>query len=222
MNWRGYREYVRSLALFAQDFGAMCYFLGILFSSLSALPWGALQRPLDPLAGGQLRRLLTTGGPPICQAFPPVTGLFHGHQGGRRISEHWYNGLAQFPTSKATYDGFYALPQQLVPKERLLEWDMRKHRWEDLCRFLEIKDCPRSGKMARAINIFNFERDFPLSFWTRLPLLLLLHHVNWRIFGGLFLAAWWLLRTVARLLPVLAHRLHERAAARGWLRAASC
>ena len=52
-----------------------------------------------------------------------------------------------------------------------MEVDAQTHTYEDICRFLELKDCRRSGKFEKAVNLFNFEVDFPGAHLKKLPVI---------------------------------------------------
>lgn len=203
LSWRTYEEHQRSFDNFRKDFNMMCSVIGQIQGGVHGLPWVWVFKNLEFLVGSPITKMLKEGRPAACQVFTPFMALFHSLTGGRRILSHWYSGLAKYSMDKETYEDFYGTVRKRVPKERLFEWHMKKHKWEDLCKFLEVDPCPRTGKLERAINVFNFERDFPVCFLSRLPFYLLVHAVNWRVYGFVLRVVTALLRGLLSLVMVL-------------------
>merc|ERR1712084_80055 len=98
----------------------------------------------------------------------------------------WASTVRYIPETKEQYDGYWQAVREIVPRERLMEWDMKKHTFEDICSFLGIDPCPRSGKIPRARNNFIFQRDFPFNTICVLPYVLATHWLNWKLLGLLF------------------------------------
>jgi len=113
-----------------------------------------------------------------------------------RVTHHWFHGLG--PKTNASYYGFmpdepahaafFERIYREVPPERRMDFDPRKQTFEDLCGFLGIADCKRSGLVPRAKSVFSHERDFPLSFCICTAVYLVLHWINWNIFSWLIRA----------------------------------
>jgi len=183
LNWRTFEQWRKSLVTFGPLLALQIQFLGVLNCAVVILPWGWLFHIVDPLFFDRwLEKVLKSGGPAFCQEYGGAYfGFWHGLVAIRRIATRWMSGLAYFPDAKELYDLEFQKVKDRVPKDRLMEVDPRKHTYEDICRFLEIKDCKRSGKFDKAVNLFNFEHDFPEAFFKKLPILLLLHYLNFKI-----------------------------------------
>eukprot|EP00415_Alexandrium_ostenfeldii_P003111 UN3111 len=122
------------------------------------------------------------GGPTLAQVLDPLTGLFIASRHSHRVGSRRRGGLAIDPFG-ADYDEFYEGVQRTVPAEQLLEWDMSQQRWEDLCGFLDIKPCPKSGPIVRRVSTLSLEESIPAYFFLALPVWLLLHWLHLCIFG---------------------------------------
>eukprot|EP00415_Alexandrium_ostenfeldii_P002073 UN2073 len=75
---------------------------------------------------------------------------------------------------------FFQRIDKVVPQERRLEVDPRKTTYEELCSFLEIKPCKKSGRLPRAINLGNHEFDFSPAYMLCFPVWVGIHWLNWR------------------------------------------
>jgi len=187
LNWRTFKEWRTSLEAFVPLLMLELLIMGTFGTAMTVLPWGALLHVIDPLLmGRKIEKMMKSGGPPICQVYDTYTSMWHGIINGRRIATRWFSGINFTPGEEAGYDAWHADIKAKVPKERLLEWDMRKHRFEDLCAFLEMPDCPRQGRLPRAPNVFLFAQDFPHVFFCKMPMLALLHWINIKIFRKIF------------------------------------
>lgn len=186
LSWRTYEEWTKSGRWFLPKLGAMVWFNLLTGSSLSALPWAALVRLLDPLVGRPVEQLLRTGGPAITEVSGPLVFLHHQALNHRRQYEAWRHPSVGFypATAEQYYAGMDSI-REAVPRDRLMEWDHRKNTYEDLCLFAGVSPCPRRGKMPRSINTWIFERDFPVASNAVLILRFFLHWVNWKLFGAL-------------------------------------
>jgi len=198
LNWRTFEEWRTSLEAFAPILFAEIFSMGLLFSGFSVLPWGALFHVIDPLVGRRIEKLLRTGGPPICQVYDAYTSLWHSLVSFRRIVTRWHGGISLFPEEEEEYNEYLQKVKQLVPPERLIEWDMKKNTFEDLCQFLGMDPCPRSGRLPRVNNAFIFVQDFPWAFLLKLPPTFLVHWLNWKILSALFSALFSVWRRLVR------------------------
>jgi len=186
LGWRSYDEYIRSTVAFAPMHRAMLYVLGLLTSAQHLLPWGALLHVLDPLLGRPMARLLARGGPPLAFSSSSLQQILLNAVGMRRVEAHKFHGLSWTPGNVGEYQGFFRKVRETVPQSQLLEWDMRRHTWRDLCDFIGVGSCNRTGLLPRAMNLFFSERQHPASSLARVPLYLALHWANLRILWALF------------------------------------
>ena len=104
----------------------------------------------------------------------------------RRQYEAWEPPSTTWvPETEEEYNNFFEQVRNKIPKERLFEWDPRVNTMEELCDFLQIRPCPKTGRTGRAINTWIFERDFPIASMSANMLRLFLHWVNWKLCCGL-------------------------------------
>jgi len=193
LNWRTWQELLTSSVNFAGWFSHLMYIGAYLSSSMHALPWGAAFHALDPLVGRPIQRLLSSGGAPVNQEQGPLVMLWYRMMSGYRVTNHFFHGLGA--GSNATFYGmlvrehvqaeFFERVHREVPPERRLDFDPRKQGYEDLCKFLEISNCPRRGLLPRAVSVYAHERDFPLSFAFCVVVYVVLHWANWKIYSAL-------------------------------------
>jgi len=207
LNWRTFTEATKSLKAFLFMFIPFIMSMGLLDSSLVALPWGVFFPIVEYLSGNQIQEFLRSGGPPLNQYQWPYQMLWLRMVATARLTSHWFMGLCMWDRmSDKKYAEFFAQIERVVPPEQRISFDPRKNTYEDLCKFLELKECKRSGKIPRAINMGNHERDFPLCFWTCVPIWLFFHWLNWRIVSFVLGPPW---RWVCRVVPPLALRARD-------------
>merc|ERR1712032_1593185 len=80
----------------------------------------------------------------------------------RRCFSRFFCGLKFLPSNRSEYNTYWDSFRHIVPKERLIEWDMKRHGWEDLCGIVKIANCSKQGLLPRAnegpsnTGVFNF------------------------------------------------------------------
>lgn len=184
LNWRSFEEYFHSANAFGPALYIQMWIVGILQVSYISLPWPLLMTWIDgPLLNHRLKTYLETGWPPMCQEYDMVQAAYHMSVGGRRVATAWFSGVGAAPMTRSEYRTYWSTLKQRVPSSQVYDFDMRRHGWEELCEAVGIdrKECPKRGKLPRAVNLLNFERDFPLVCVCMTSLTLMLHWVNWRI-----------------------------------------
>merc|ERR1711972_437148 len=179
--------------------------LAFLVISMHFLPWNAFVLPLlDPLFGHQVQTYFREG-------LPAHRGIHNsmGHElllvclirmqmTEHTVLQHRYSGLAYSPDGEQEYHDYWEAIK-IVPKERRFHWNMKKHGYKDLCKFLNISgnpNCELPGPLAKSgINVLNKERE---QSWQNLIIVpiyfLFLHAVNYKIFWGLPRWIFWLMR----------------------------
>eukprot|EP00415_Alexandrium_ostenfeldii_P000809 UN0809 len=184
LNWRTFDEARVSMNNFFGLFLPYLIFLGHLFGSVQVLPWGLfVPYVTEPLFGNVAREYLQTGLPPVNQVQSPYSFIFMRFMSSMRIVSHWFDGLCLWDgMTQERHTAFFEQIQKIVPPQDRMDFDVRKNTYEDLCKFLGMKECRRSGKLPRAINLGNHELDFLPAFVLCLPILLGLHWINFRIF----------------------------------------
>lgn len=200
LNWRPYSDYEKSMKTFLPMLVFQVLLSTSFMGSFTVLPYGVVLKVIDPLIGRPIENLLRSGGPPINQKQTLVIKLFHYVSNIQKIAKHWTNGLMYVPDDEEKYDSYFRDIRTRLPAEDLLEWDMSRHGWEDLCRFVGADCRGRKGKLPRAVNVLNFERDFPLCA------------------AGAFLIAsapawalnWWLLTALLRAVNVVFARVRKK------------
>lgn len=185
LTWRTYDQWLKSFLTFTPKLAVMVFGQMWWGSSLNVLPWLALLRPLDQLAGRPIENVIRDGGPPITEVSGPLVWTYHQSVNHRRQYECWAPpGTTVIPESKEEYEKHLHDWRNLVPKERLFDFDPRKNTKEEICAFLGIDPCPGRGKTGRAINTWIFERDFPIASNVSMFARLFMHWVNWKLFGA--------------------------------------
>eukprot|EP00413_Alexandrium_margalefii_P003694 CAMPEP_0204511302 /NCGR_PEP_ID=MMETSP0661-20131031/351_1 /ASSEMBLY_ACC=CAM_ASM_000606 /TAXON_ID=109239 /ORGANISM="Alexandrium margalefi, Strain AMGDE01CS-322" /LENGTH=432 /DNA_ID=CAMNT_0051516381 /DNA_START=77 /DNA_END=1375 /DNA_ORIENTATION=+ len=160
LNWRTFEEWSQS----GVDWNTYTFLAltlaNIVSSGQHVLPWNAVVVPLwDALTGNKITERLRDGKP--WARDPDVSSLlFTTAVMERRFLQHWYSGFGggipwnapdranntNIPSthigSKAAFKDFWNHAHQYIPKERILELDLRKSTPMDLCRFLGKEDNP--------------------------------------------------------------------------------
>mmetsp|Transcript_36527 Transcript_36527/g.79700 ORF Transcript_36527/g.79700 Transcript_36527/m.79700 type:complete len:396 (-) Transcript_36527:39-1226(-) len=184
LNWRTHQQVMKSLNNFGFDHWFTLLLLGIGLSSQHVLPWGLLAKIFDPmwdaLTGDSVARRLREGGPGISTSYPAHIGYWHAVTNVKRVQQHWHMGLQKHPTEEEFYQYFEDV-RKAVPKERLIEFDLKKHTYKDLCAFLDVHPCPRDGLIKTEVNLLRCERNFPIAFLMRTPLYLFFWWVHFKI-----------------------------------------
>lgn len=197
LDWRSYDSWQHSMARFGPKWLLTVVLTGQLYGSIFGLPWGLALKAVDSVTGRQIENMLTTAGPAFLQECPVPVALWQTFINQRRIVSHWIMGLHWVHT-REEYEQFYADVRKATPPERLLRWNFKKNTYEDLCNFLDIKPCPKSGKLRHVPNMYAWEPglicDEPI--WLA-PVYLLLHWINWKVYCALFLGLWRILRRLA-------------------------
>eukprot|EP00449_Zooxanthella_nutricula_P062967 CAMPEP_0198583276 /NCGR_PEP_ID=MMETSP1462-20131121/126552_1 /TAXON_ID=1333877 /ORGANISM="Brandtodinium nutriculum, Strain RCC3387" /LENGTH=294 /DNA_ID=CAMNT_0044314687 /DNA_START=232 /DNA_END=1113 /DNA_ORIENTATION=- len=188
LSWRPYEEWQKSINSYAPAVNLENALLPHVFAAQQALPWPMVDRWFAKLLNDrELERALKSGGPPITQALSPSRASLSGREGAlarRRMTLLWAAGHHLHPSSKDQYDHFHSTVGDGVPQGDIMHWDMLKHTYEDLCDFLGISPCPKSGKIPKARNNFIFLQDFPLVAMYNVTSELVLHWVNYMILGA--------------------------------------
>merc|ERR1712187_618 len=117
----------------------------------------------------------------------------------RRIFSHYAMGLGGMdllaPRVEETFKALFQRLRQRLNPSNIMSWDFKTKQWEDLCAFLNIKDCPEKGRLKTEPNGYtdllrnggrgwDFNCDEPVIL---IPLYLVLHWVNFKIFRTIIL-----------------------------------
>jgi len=202
LDWREYKAWLSSLRNQSEKMNKVNQFMELFYTAIHFLPWGLLVKAIDPYINNDIEKLLTTGGPPFIQKCPLGVMLWHPFIKNRQIYAHWNmrtwgkpNTPIVDPPSEATFKALFEGVKKKVPEKNILHWDFKKKGWEDLCSFLDIKDCPKSGKLATEPNGYtdlfrnggrgwDFNCDEP---FVLIPFYLILHWINWKVFTGVLI-----------------------------------
>jgi len=187
LNWRSYAEWQSSQEAFLPMLAITCLKCMYETASLAALPWAGLLRLLDPLLGSPISSTIREGGPAVTHISPPLMYVYHQLVHPRRLWPAWFVEPVTFafPSNEEQYAQVAKDVQASVPPERLLSWDPRKGTFEELCAFVGVSPCPRSGRLPRPNNVFPMERDFPVTGFLVCAVCIFFHWVNWRLVCGL-------------------------------------
>lgn len=187
LSWRTYEQWLKSLKTFSALKTLEEAFLCSFYGGMLVLPWGSLFFTMDKyLQNRAMEKRLTTGGPPLSQVYDLHASMFHFGLVFRRVVPRYSSGLRDFPQNAEEYYAFYQKIRDMVPPERLFEWDMRKNTYEELCEFVGISPCPRSGLLDKDANHFVQQVRSPATMITGGINALVLHWCNWKVIEGFF------------------------------------
>ena len=186
LNWRTYAQYDKSRNDFGIALNIALVFLGFLLNGQHFLPWGYITLPvLDYINGYPIKHWMETGGPPSSTE-SAMTKLVRCQMNARRVMSHWFSGLGNEGHGRGSteegYKAFWEEGYERIPAENRFDFDMKKHGYADLCRFLNIKDrpeCLEEGPRPKSgTDVLNHERENPKEFMMTIPYYLILHLVN--------------------------------------------
>jgi len=191
LNWRTFGEAGTAFRKFTRQLFPYLYMVGSLDVGLHLLPWPLLFHALEPLFGRPAKQSLETGRPAFNQVETPYYMSWVRHNSMSRFCGHWLLGLSQWSAlTEAGYGAFFERIKREVPPARRLDFDPRKTTYEDLCRFLQLEPCKKSGRIPRAINLGNHELDFFPAYAMLMPMHLTVHWCNWNFIHWLSWQVW--------------------------------
>merc|ERR1712083_330316 len=116
---------------------------------------GLVVKAIDPFINNDIQKMLRTGGPPFIQSCPVGVMLWHPFAKNRQINAHWVMGLSDTldrSMDEAKFNALFDRVKQRVSPENILAWDFKTKGWEDLCKFLNVNECPSMGKLKTVPN----------------------------------------------------------------------
>jgi len=181
LNWRTWREWSRS----GEKFGWRLRFYrisqGTLSMGMSVLPYNALVLPAwDALMGNRLLRTVSTGRSWKYEEHDTValSTLNHG-EFERRVIQHM--NLVHTVHSQEDYNAFWEEGKRRIPKERLLEFNMKRNTVRDLCDFLQIEsDLCDSGLLPNEQIIGRQQMKKPLRALAVIPYFFFCQWASWK------------------------------------------
>lgn len=196
MNWRTQEEIQKSKAYYDWGQNICLYMLNLLGVGMHILPWNAFLLPiLDPLFGNPIEEFMRNGEPFHRGIF---NSMGHGHLlvciWRLQLAEHrrWQHGKSGFTIDRphATRMKQFWEAVNVVPAENRFDWNMKKHTFGDLCKFLNISGkpvCELSGTLPNtSINALTHEREQTLvNKVLVLMYYIFLHVIDWGIFYGI-------------------------------------
>mmetsp|Transcript_102260 Transcript_102260/g.228456 ORF Transcript_102260/g.228456 Transcript_102260/m.228456 type:complete len:393 (+) Transcript_102260:78-1256(+) len=196
LDWRSHAEWTTSMEKQEVRQPATMFVMEFFYSSLHFLPWGLLVKAVDPFINNDIEKLLKNGAPPFIQKCPLGVMLWHPFAKNRQIYSHWFMGLGgtTLEINETRYNSLFERIRQRVLANNILNWDFKTKGWDELCAFLDIKDCPEKGKMKTEPNTYTdllknggrgWENncDEPAVF---IPMYLVFHWINWKVFTIVF------------------------------------
>lgn len=182
LDWRTFGEYSRSIHEFGPLLYVQTFLTGMAQVSFVGMPWPLVLSWMDGrILNDQLKTHLETGWPPSCQEYGLTQALYQTSVAGRRIMTHWFSGIGMAPFMRSEYQTYWLKLRQRVPASQIFHFDMKRHGWEDLCEITGIgrESCPKTGRLPRAVNLLNYEHDFPVTFACLTIITLIAHRINW-------------------------------------------
>jgi len=205
LDWRDYDGWLKSMANQENSMAIAVIFMHFFYNSLQFLPWGLLVKAIDPFINNDIEKLLKTGGPPFIQECPLGVMLWHPFVKYRQIYSHWSCPLSMDPPpnpEKPDFERLFKTVREAVPEKNILSWNFKTKGWEDLCGFLDIKNCPFQGRLKTEPNGYtdlwrnggrgwDFNCDEPFAL---IPVYIVLHIINFKIFTAVLYGLIGLLR----------------------------
>lgn len=205
LDWRDYDGWLKSMANQNDSMAIAAIFMHFFYNSLQFLPWGLLVKAIDPFINNDIEKLLKTGGPPFIQECPLGVMLWHPFVKYRQIYSHWSCPLSMDPPpnpEKPDFERLFKTVREAVPEKNILSWNFKTKGWEDLCGFLDIKNCPFQGRLKTEPNGYtdlwrnggrgwDFNCDEPFAL---IPVYIVLHIINFKIFTAVLYGLIGLLR----------------------------
>jgi len=203
LSWRTWSQYKGSFDTFADQWTPSVVMSGLINSPMHFLPYGIIfQHIIDPLFGRQFKNFLEQGGPPHNQRQSAMVRFGMSFLGAERIYRHWFSGTMVHPETESEYLDYWQQWRDIVPRDRLFEWDMKKHTWEELCRFTEAPNCEnRTGILPRAPNLFPSERDFPLNTLILVAIQIPCLYLNYQFLSAFCRILWMMMNPLLRFQP---------------------
>lgn len=199
LNWRTFEEARKSFEQFAAVFVPWQVASTCLSSACGVLPWNVVFSVIEPLIGNPLLEYQRQGAPPSQQVMNPYVVMWS-KACAFLVGGHWWTGLSAWPRmTKEAHAAFFKTVKWIVPPGDRMDFDPRKHTYEDLCRFLGMSECRRSGRIPRARNVFNTEIDFLPTTLITTPMLVYMHWVNYRVIKWILGLVWRALTAALRL-----------------------
>lgn len=203
LNWRTFSEIRKSGKYFGPQLWWALYGLALLVLGMHFLPWNAIVLPvLDPLFGSPITRQMREGLPFHAGVEsdpwePMLVCIWRMQCTERKTLAHWYSGFRGSASDEYEYHKYWEAVER-VPKEDRFEWNMKKHGYKDLCKFLNITGnplCERPGPLHKSgINVLNHEREQPLLNKIVVPsYYMFLHWIDFKIFNWVLASAFGLL-----------------------------
>eukprot|EP00416_Gambierdiscus_australes_P022371 CAMPEP_0171075868 /NCGR_PEP_ID=MMETSP0766_2-20121228/13042_1 /TAXON_ID=439317 /ORGANISM="Gambierdiscus australes, Strain CAWD 149" /LENGTH=420 /DNA_ID=CAMNT_0011532773 /DNA_START=39 /DNA_END=1301 /DNA_ORIENTATION=- len=198
LNWRDFNAFYKSGSNFALEVFVGLLALNFLNCGQHYLPWNAWAIPLLDSFLGHVTQLMRTGDR-MMDWDSLLILLFRQSVTERRFCQHWHSGHGFYVRNESTYNGYWEYAKKIIPKERLIELNLKKHTPADVCKMLGVKDkpvCKDTGKIPNIYPLLNMETE--RWWWMALatPWFLFIHWVNHNLTWG---AIYWVAGTLSAL-----------------------
>lgn len=181
MQWRTYEEWLESVFFyFFVHKELIKYILITFYSGMCIFPWSNILNMINRMRGTDIIRLLADGFPSFerMSGFSPsITweSICLEISMGEWIDSRQDN--SQRLRSADDFNKWYEQVRSISHAHSRVEIDPTLITYEDLCSHLQIKDCPRRGKLDRPSDLFRSERRAPLSYVTQSIILGIFNYV---------------------------------------------
>mmetsp|Transcript_19707 Transcript_19707/g.40101 ORF Transcript_19707/g.40101 Transcript_19707/m.40101 type:complete len:402 (+) Transcript_19707:134-1339(+) len=205
LNWRTHQEWYKSHDKFMYYLDKFYSAVGVGIMGTSMFPYDAVVLPVvDALTGNALLHYAGNGTASWVRE-STLHNCWRQAMYERRIHQRRKGGHAVLPQSEEEYKNYWEEAKRRIPKERLLEFDIKKNTMKDLCKFLQIADntaCDSGRIPNEEVLIAKSEREHPEQFLFLVPYWLFCHGVNYMV---MFLALAWpldmVVATLCKLFP---------------------
>mmetsp|Transcript_39051 Transcript_39051/g.78778 ORF Transcript_39051/g.78778 Transcript_39051/m.78778 type:complete len:332 (+) Transcript_39051:136-1131(+) len=201
LSWRRYRDHQKSAEAFDIRLKLQREFQGLLNVGMHVLPYQALVYPaLDALTGNTLLSIASSGRSWFDDE-DAMTMLYNHGISERRVIQHLKSGLSFRTHSERDYEAYWEEARRRIPKERLLEFNMKKSTAKDLCDFLKVEGPACDPELLPNEKILLMsERNHPERILLVLPYFLLCHWTSYKVVH-------WVLRKVVGVVSPTLFRL---------------
>jgi len=192
LNWRTWDDLQRSRSNW--DFQKFWLLLGqnMIQCGFHFLPWSALLVPVWDYFTNTSTDVLRRGLELHSRNFDLGFALFRVTIMERRIVQHWFSGFHLQADTEEEFNMFWETGKRRIPKERLIELDLKKHSPADVCRMLGVSDkpiCKDTGRIANVYPLLRPERENVWLFPKTSAVYLVIHYLNHTLLWG---ATYWL------------------------------
>jgi len=160
MKWRTPEQWEKSLTDYLMYLRIDTALAFMQMSGMFVPPWTTVFKLVNGIVTSDIIHLLRNGYPSVMRTWlPPSIYL----ELRLRMIKFLIQPGRSFSISKDFFNNWYRQVKSAGHRHVQIEIDPTLITYEDLCLHLQIKNCPRHGKLERSIDTFRYHRSFPLQ-----------------------------------------------------------